>query len=194
MLTIAGRKPAYTGMLCSGSADGAGLSATFYGPCGIACGAELPAAAAAAIAADAVSAFGGVLAFNRAVDAATVEALGELFGKHTFSRRGGSVDGNGARQLSCGHGRLGGRERGLDLGFDALERVGRPGGLVASNASSRRNGFLFAGADVLIGAGRRGGLVGSNASSRRYDFLFAGADVLLGAGRRGGFVASNAGW
>ncbi|MBX7212875.1 MAG: bifunctional phosphoribosylaminoimidazolecarboxamide formyltransferase/IMP cyclohydrolase [Thermoflexales bacterium] len=48
-------------------------------PCGIACGAELPAAAAAAIAADAVSAFGGVLAFNRAVDAATVEALGELY-------------------------------------------------------------------------------------------------------------------
>ena len=37
VLTIAGRKPAYTGMLCSGSADGAGLSATFYGPCGIAC-------------------------------------------------------------------------------------------------------------------------------------------------------------
>ncbi len=48
-------------------------------PCGIACAEALHHAYAAALACDPISAFGGVIAANRPMDAATVEALGELF-------------------------------------------------------------------------------------------------------------------
>ena len=48
-------------------------------PCGCAEGASVAEAYARALEADPVSAFGGVLAFNRAVDAAAAEAVGKLF-------------------------------------------------------------------------------------------------------------------
>jgi phosphoribosylaminoimidazolecarboxamide formyltransferase/IMP cyclohydrolase len=48
-------------------------------PCGIGSGADLPSAFQAAFASDTTSAFGGVIASNRAIDAATVEAFGKLF-------------------------------------------------------------------------------------------------------------------
>ncbi|HLF27356.1 MAG TPA: bifunctional phosphoribosylaminoimidazolecarboxamide formyltransferase/IMP cyclohydrolase [Anaerolineae bacterium] len=48
-------------------------------PCGIASSSELVAAFNAALAADPISAFGGVIASNRPFDGATAEALGELF-------------------------------------------------------------------------------------------------------------------
>jgi phosphoribosylaminoimidazolecarboxamide formyltransferase/IMP cyclohydrolase len=48
-------------------------------PCGIACAASITEAFPRALASDPVSAFGGVIAVNRAVDEAFVEALGSLF-------------------------------------------------------------------------------------------------------------------
>jgi len=48
-------------------------------PCAVACADELHRACAAALAADPVSAFGGIVAANRTIDAATVEAMGDLF-------------------------------------------------------------------------------------------------------------------
>jgi phosphoribosylaminoimidazolecarboxamide formyltransferase/IMP cyclohydrolase len=48
-------------------------------PCGIASADDLAEAFKAALASDPVSAFGGVIASNRLFDAATAEALGELF-------------------------------------------------------------------------------------------------------------------
>lgn len=48
-------------------------------PCGVACGADVTAAFTAALASDPVSAFGGILAVNRAVDASVVNAIGSLF-------------------------------------------------------------------------------------------------------------------
>jgi len=48
-------------------------------PCGVASGDHLPAAFAAALASDPVSAFGSIIAVNRPVEADLVEALGKLF-------------------------------------------------------------------------------------------------------------------
>jgi phosphoribosylaminoimidazolecarboxamide formyltransferase/IMP cyclohydrolase len=48
-------------------------------PCGIATGQDIAAAFTAALASDPVSAFGGVIATNRAFDATAAEALGDLF-------------------------------------------------------------------------------------------------------------------
>lgn len=48
-------------------------------PCGLATGQDIATAFLAALASDPVSAFGGVIAANRAFDAATAEALGDLF-------------------------------------------------------------------------------------------------------------------
>ncbi len=48
-------------------------------PCGVASGATLAEAWAAALACDSVSAFGGIVAVNRPLDAATAEAIGEIF-------------------------------------------------------------------------------------------------------------------
>ena len=48
-------------------------------PCGLAIGADLPSAFAKALAADPVSAFGSVIAVNRRVDRALVDAIGALF-------------------------------------------------------------------------------------------------------------------
>lgn len=48
-------------------------------PCGIASAAHLPEAFALALQSDPVSAFGGVIASNQPIDAATVEAMGNLF-------------------------------------------------------------------------------------------------------------------
>ncbi len=48
-------------------------------PCGVAMGADLRDAFLKALACDPVSAFGGIIAVNRALDAATVEAIGKLF-------------------------------------------------------------------------------------------------------------------
>jgi phosphoribosylaminoimidazolecarboxamide formyltransferase/IMP cyclohydrolase len=48
-------------------------------PCGLASATDLATALPAALASDPVSAFGGVIAVNRPVDPALVEALGELF-------------------------------------------------------------------------------------------------------------------
>ena len=48
-------------------------------PCGIASSDDLETAVRAAVASDPISAFGGVVAFNRVVDASALEAFGELF-------------------------------------------------------------------------------------------------------------------
>jgi phosphoribosylaminoimidazolecarboxamide formyltransferase / IMP cyclohydrolase len=48
-------------------------------PCGVAIGSDLRAAFAKALACDPVSAFGGIIAVNRPLDAAMVEAIGKLF-------------------------------------------------------------------------------------------------------------------
>jgi len=48
-------------------------------PCGVACADALHHACAAALAGDPVSAFGGVIAANRPIDEATIEAIGDLF-------------------------------------------------------------------------------------------------------------------
>jgi phosphoribosylaminoimidazolecarboxamide formyltransferase / IMP cyclohydrolase len=48
-------------------------------PCGVASGPNITAAFTAALASDPVSAFGGILAVNRAVDASLVNAIGSLF-------------------------------------------------------------------------------------------------------------------
>jgi len=48
-------------------------------PCGVACGADLLAAYKSALACDPVSAFGGIIACNRPLDAATAKAIAELF-------------------------------------------------------------------------------------------------------------------
>ncbi len=48
-------------------------------PCGVALGADLKEAYAKALACDPVSAFGGVLAFNRTLDGATAEEIAKLF-------------------------------------------------------------------------------------------------------------------
>jgi len=48
-------------------------------PCGAACGESLQAAFSKALAADPVSAFGGIIAFNRALDAETAEAVAGQF-------------------------------------------------------------------------------------------------------------------
>jgi phosphoribosylaminoimidazolecarboxamide formyltransferase/IMP cyclohydrolase len=48
-------------------------------PCGVATASDLAAAFKRALACDPVSAFGGIIAVNRALDLATVEAIGKLF-------------------------------------------------------------------------------------------------------------------
>ena len=48
-------------------------------PCGVALGDSLPEAYAKALACDPVSAYGGIIAVNRALDAATAEAIAKLF-------------------------------------------------------------------------------------------------------------------
>jgi phosphoribosylaminoimidazolecarboxamide formyltransferase/IMP cyclohydrolase len=56
-------------------------------PCGAALGATLAQAYARAFRTDPVSAFGGILAFNRALDAATAEALGAQFAEVVIAPR-----------------------------------------------------------------------------------------------------------
>jgi phosphoribosylaminoimidazolecarboxamide formyltransferase / IMP cyclohydrolase len=48
-------------------------------PCGVAAGSDLTDAFSRALACDPVSAYGGILAFNRTLDGATVERIGKLF-------------------------------------------------------------------------------------------------------------------
>jgi phosphoribosylaminoimidazolecarboxamide formyltransferase/IMP cyclohydrolase len=56
-------------------------------PCGVALGADLREAYARAFATDPVSAFGGILAFNRALDRATAEAVGKQFAEVIIAPR-----------------------------------------------------------------------------------------------------------
>ena len=56
-------------------------------PCGVAIGANLQEAYARAFATDPVSAFGGILAFNRALDRATAEAIGKQFAEVIIAPR-----------------------------------------------------------------------------------------------------------
>ena len=56
-------------------------------PCGVAIGANLQQAYARAFATDPVSAFGGILAFNRALDRATAEAIGKQFAEVIIAPR-----------------------------------------------------------------------------------------------------------
>jgi phosphoribosylaminoimidazolecarboxamide formyltransferase/IMP cyclohydrolase len=56
-------------------------------PCGVAAGANLREAYARAFATDPVSAFGGILAFNRALDRATAEAVGKQFAEVIIAPR-----------------------------------------------------------------------------------------------------------
>ncbi len=60
-------------------ADPAIVIVKHLSPCGIATAASLAAAFSAALASDPVSAYGGVIAANRAVDGATVQAMGDVF-------------------------------------------------------------------------------------------------------------------
>lgn len=84
---LQGKELSYTNLL---DLDGAWKAAVSFrrpavcivkhvSPCGIACANDLADAFRAAFASDPVSAFGGVVAANRPVDKATVEAMGELF-------------------------------------------------------------------------------------------------------------------
>ncbi len=84
---LQGKELSYTNLL---DLDGAWRAATSYAkpticivkhvsPCGLASAEALAEAFKAALASDPVSAFGGVIASNRSFDAATVEAMGELF-------------------------------------------------------------------------------------------------------------------
>jgi phosphoribosylaminoimidazolecarboxamide formyltransferase / IMP cyclohydrolase len=56
-------------------------------PCGVALGANLGEAYTRAFATDPVSAFGGILAFNRALDRATAEAVGKQFAEVVIAPR-----------------------------------------------------------------------------------------------------------
>jgi phosphoribosylaminoimidazolecarboxamide formyltransferase/IMP cyclohydrolase len=56
-------------------------------PCGVAVGANLLEAYEKAFATDPTSAFGGILAFNRALDRATAEALGKQFAEVVIAPR-----------------------------------------------------------------------------------------------------------
>ena len=56
-------------------------------PCGVAVGANLRDAYARAFATDPMSAFGGILAFNRALDRATAEAIGKQFAEVIIAPR-----------------------------------------------------------------------------------------------------------
>ncbi len=56
-------------------------------PCGVAVGANLPDAYARAFRTDPISAFGGILAFNRALDRVTAEAIGRRFAEVIIAPR-----------------------------------------------------------------------------------------------------------
>ena len=56
-------------------------------PCGVAIGKDLPDSYRKAFACDPVSAFGGILAFNRALDRATAEAIGKQFAEVIIAPR-----------------------------------------------------------------------------------------------------------
>jgi phosphoribosylaminoimidazolecarboxamide formyltransferase / IMP cyclohydrolase len=56
-------------------------------PCGVATGADLKAAYDKALRCDPVSAFGGILAFNRALDGASAEAIGKQFAEVIIAPR-----------------------------------------------------------------------------------------------------------
>jgi phosphoribosylaminoimidazolecarboxamide formyltransferase / IMP cyclohydrolase len=84
---LQGKELSYTNIL---DIDGAWRAAVAYerpsivivkhvSPCGIASGDQLAVAFRDALASDPVSAYGGVIASNRPVDEATVQAMGELF-------------------------------------------------------------------------------------------------------------------
>jgi phosphoribosylaminoimidazolecarboxamide formyltransferase/IMP cyclohydrolase len=85
--TLQGKELSYTNLLDCDAAWKAALSfadpavciVKHASPCGIAANSELPEAFRLALASDPISAFGGVVACNRPVDAATVEAMGDLF-------------------------------------------------------------------------------------------------------------------
>ena len=66
-------------------------------PCGVATGADLRAAYDKAFRCDPVSAFGGILAFNRTLDGATAEALGKQFAEVLVAPR---VDAEAQKTLS----------------------------------------------------------------------------------------------
>ena len=62
-----------------GSADAACVIVKHANPCGVAIGSSLPDVYRKALACDPVSAFGGIIAVNRALDAATAEEITDLF-------------------------------------------------------------------------------------------------------------------
>jgi phosphoribosylaminoimidazolecarboxamide formyltransferase/IMP cyclohydrolase len=102
-------------------------------PCGVAVGATLAAAYAKAFKTDPVSAFGGILAFNRPLDAATAEAIGAQFAEVVIAPR---VEA-GARQMLARKANV--RVLEVPLGHDVqahdYKRVG--GGLLVQSSDSR---------------------------------------------------------
>jgi len=66
-------------------------------PCGVALGADLRSAYESALRTDPVSAFGGILAFNRALDRATAEAVGKQFAEVIIAPR---IESEAQKELS----------------------------------------------------------------------------------------------
>ncbi|BCX17757.1 MAG: bifunctional purine biosynthesis protein PurH [Geminicoccaceae bacterium] len=84
---LQGKEPSYNNLLDADAAleavvehaDPAVVIVKHANPCGAAVGADLRAAWEKALACDPISAFGGIVAVNRPLDAATAEAMGALF-------------------------------------------------------------------------------------------------------------------
>jgi len=102
-------------------------------PCGVAIGANLQDAYARAFRTDPISAFGGILAFNRALDRATAEAIGKQFAEVIIAPR---LEAD-AQKVFTGKANL--RVLEVPLAHDAqafdFKRVG--GGLLAQSSDSQ---------------------------------------------------------
>ena len=101
-------------------------------PCGVALGADLKSAYESALRTDPVSAFGGILAFNRALDRATAEAVGKQFAEVIIAPR---VESEAQKELS---GKANLRVLEVPLGHEAqahdYKRVG--GGLLVQSTDA----------------------------------------------------------
>ncbi len=152
-------------------------------PCGAAVGASLAEAYAKAFKTDPVSAFGGILAFNRALDAATAEAVGAQFAEVLIAP---GIE-PAAQALLAEKANLRVLEIPLEQGAQAhdYKRVG--GGLLVQTSDSRpidRRGFKVVTRDApseaqwgdLLFAWRVAKYVKSNA------IVFCGDGMTLGVG------------
>ena len=99
-------------------------------PCGAALGPDLDTAYGLALACDPVSAYGGIVAVNRPLDAATAEAIAELFAEVVIapdSRAGGGRAAGGEEESAGAGGRIAaGSRRPGPQPEDARRRLPRP--------------------------------------------------------------------